>query len=117
MLYHGTMTLSQIAQRLNCETLAGGSALQTEVQNVCACDMMSDVLVVENDNLLLVTSLTTEQVIRTADIVGAHGVLITNGKQPLEKTIQLARQMNIPLLRTKLSTFDACVELGKLLGR
>lgn len=109
------MNLNDVQSRLGCEVLAGNASLQSVIEHVCACDMMSDVLVVEKDNLLLVTSLTTEQVVRTADIVGAHGVLITNNKQPLEKTVQLARQLDLPLLKTRLSTFDACVELGKLL--
>ncbi len=110
------MNLQQIQTQLGCEVLAGGSLQGANIEHVCACDMMSDVLVVEKDNLLLVTSLTTEQVVRTADIVGAHGVLITNGKQPLEKAVQLAKQLNIPLLRTRLSTFEACVQIGKLLN-
>lgn len=111
------MNLNQVVSELDCEVLAGQSRLDAPIENVCACDMMSDVLVVEKEHLLLVTSLTTEQVIRTADIVGAHGVLITNGKQPLDKSIQLASQLGIPLLRTRHSTFEACVQLGHLLNR
>jgi predicted transcriptional regulator len=111
------MNLSEVVAALGCQVLAGNSSLTQNVENVCACDLMSDVLVVEKDNLLLVTSLTTEQVVRTADIVGAHGILISNGKKPLEKTVQLARQLNLPLLSTKLNTFEVCVELGKLLKK
>ncbi len=112
------MNLSQIVTELECDVLVGSATVPDfDIANVCACDMMSDVLVVENDNLLLMTSLTTEQIIRTADIVGARAVLVTNGKHPLDKTLQLAREVSVPLLRTKLTTFEAAVRLGKLLGK
>lgn len=85
------------------------------IERVVASDLMSDVLVCDQDNLLMVTSLTTEQAIRTADVVGARGVLLVNDKLPLAAMKTLAAQQDITVLSTPLTMFEACVALGRIL--
>lgn len=83
--------------------------------HVIASDLMSDVLVVDQDNLLMVTSLSSEQTVRTADIVGARGVLLVNDKTPQAAMKRLAEDEGLTVLSTPLSMFEACVALGRLL--
>lgn len=88
----------------------------TACANVVASDLMSDVLMTDEDRPLLVTSLVSDQSIRTAHVVGAVGVLIVNGKTPPPEMVRLAETLHIPLARTALSKFRASVALGKALG-
>lgn len=105
------MTLSECRKRVRAEWAVQGDEA-TEFHDVVVSDLMSDVLVVEREDFLLVTSLTSEQVLRTADIVDARAILITNGKKPQKAMEQLARQQNIPVLVTSFTTFDACRALA-----
>ena len=84
--------------------------------NVAAADLMSDVLTMDLERPLLLTSLATEQALRTAHVVGAVAVLVANGKTIPPEMVALARKLGLPLARTPLSKFDAAVALGKALG-
>ncbi|NCA82009.1 MAG: hypothetical protein EOM72_04615 [Opitutae bacterium] len=85
--------------------------------HVIASDLMSDVLMVDLEHPLLLTSLVSDQSLRTAHVVGAAAVLVANGKTPPADMVDLARQRGVPLARTALSKFDAAVALGKALGK
>ncbi len=98
------------------ELYRGNSFDSDEIDYVIASDLMSDVLAAEAEKAVLVTSLASEQSIRTADVVGAVAVIIVNGKPVHGKMISLAAEFDISLLSTPLDKFRACVELGKLLG-
>ena len=77
------MTFKEIVEHISCEIINKGNDFDTAViENVSAGDMMSEVLVGDEDNRILVTALTTDQVVRTADIVEARGVILINGKRP-----------------------------------
>ena len=84
------------------------------IQNIIAGDMMSDMLVSIESNVLLVTSLSNEQAIRTADIICASAILLVNDKLPTKKMKELAANSDISLLATPLPMYEACVALGNL---
>lgn len=86
------------------------------VQAVVASDLMSDVLVVTREDFLLVTSLSSDQMIRTADLVGAAGVVLVNGKQPPASALKLATDLNIALITSPLPKYEACLALGTALA-
>jgi predicted transcriptional regulator len=85
------------------------------VNGVVASGLMSDVLVSEEEGILLVSNLSTPQVVRTADMVGAYAILITNGKMISDDMKELAEELAITLLHTDMSMFDVCYKLGKIL--
>ena len=110
------MRFSEISECLTCREFYRGEIYETaDVQSVTAGDLMSEVLVFEKENLLLVTALNTEQTLRTANVVDALGVVLVNGKNPNEAMIQLARELGIVLLSTPKSLFDTCVSLHYLI--
>ena len=112
------MKLKNLFDSVQAQTLWIDSARETaEVLNVISSDLMSDVLMVDLDHPLLLTSLVSDQSLRTAHVVGAAGVLIANGKTPPSEMVDLARQLGVPLARTPLAKFDAAVALGKALGK
>ena len=111
------MKLEAVVGALKCQVIhRGGNFDSKDIRNVVASDLMSDVLVVDKDHLLLVTSLPSDQTIRTSDIVGAHAVLVVNNKTLPASMVALAREMNVTLMQSALSKFDACVMIGKLMN-
>jgi len=78
---------------------------------------MSEVLVSDEENRVIVTALTTDQVVRTADIVEAAGIFLINGKQPQNSMRNLAVESDINLFSTNMSMFTTCIRLGKLLEK
>ncbi len=110
------MTLGEIVENLPAHIVHKSSDfLQINIENVVASDLMSDVLVTDFENGFLVTSLASEQVIRTADIVGMRCVLLVNDKLPQSAMKELAEDEDITVLSTPLSMFEACVSLGTML--
>jgi predicted transcriptional regulator len=79
-----------------------------------ASGLMSDVLTTEIEDVLLVSSLSTSQLVRTADMVGAHAILVACGKPIWDDAVQLAKDLKITLLRTNQPVFEVCYHLGKL---
>ena len=112
------MTFSKIVEHLPAHVANKGSDFaEFEIRHVVAGDLMSDVLVAEYDDLLMVSSLNSEQVLRTANMVGARGILLVNDKVPSDSMKTLAEAEDITVLSTPLSLFEACISLGHLLGR
>ena len=110
------MKLEHLAKDLSAHIVHRSTAFnQADVESVMASDLMSDVLVTDRGNLLLVTSLASDQAVRTADIVGAVGVLVVNDKTLPAPMKTLAADLDMALLRVKFSTFETCVRIGALL--
>ncbi|MBE6350249.1 MAG: hypothetical protein E7062_05820 [Spirochaetaceae bacterium] len=110
------LTLSDIIENLPAHLVYGSSShKEITISKIVAGDLMSDILVSVEGINLLVTSLATEQAIRTADIVGATAVLLVNDKLPNQQMKNLAENTDISLLCTPLPLFDACVSLNNLL--
>lgn len=101
------MTLDECARRASATWIVEGDG-NVDIHDIVVSDLMSDVLVTEHDDFLLVTSLTSEQVARTADIVDAKAILLSNGKRPQPALEALASQQGIPLMTSPLPTFDVC---------
>lgn len=104
--------IQDIVKLLNCKVLNQGD--KEYVIGALASGLMSDVLTTDMEEILLVTGLTTPQVVRTADMVEANAIILTNGKNVPEDTVALARELKITLLWTSYYNFEACVLLGKL---
>ena len=108
------MNISDIVKTLDGTLVAGGESDRT-VGTVVANDLMSDVLLNDGDDILLLTSLASDQAIRTANIVGAMCVVVHNAK-PLPQTMcQVADTLGIPLVSSPLSKYDSCVRIHDFL--
>ena len=110
-----TKRLLDLCNSLGLVTFGGSDEqMNAEIFHVMACDLMSDVLTVDHDGFLLITSLASDQVARTADIVGAAGIVLVNGKNPQPALQTLAGQLGIPLLGTDLPCYEFCLALGRV---
>jgi hypothetical protein len=85
-----------------------------DVGSVFASDLISDILVSDGKDQLLLTSLTTPQVVRTASIVGAVAIVLVHRRQAPASLEAAARAEGIPLFRSKITKYDACVRIGRM---
>ena len=97
------MTIADVVKVLDGKLVAGDAASPRIVGAVVASDLMSDVLLFDADDALILTSLASDQAIRTAHIVGAMGVAVHNAKPLSETMIKVANDLHIPLVSSPLS--------------
>jgi len=102
------MNLLEILNILNASLLTHRPPLQKTVERAYCADLMSDVLSFSVTKSLLVTGLTSAQVVRTAEMAAIEVIVFVQGKRPDVRTIKLAEEKRIPLLVTDFSMFDAC---------
>jgi predicted transcriptional regulator len=100
------MTVDEFENKNICE-----SVKTEEIEHITVSDLMSDVLTMEHDNMLLVSALCTDQAMRTADIIGAVAVIITNGKIISDSMIKIAKESDIALFSSKLNNFSVSAKL------
>ena len=106
------MTIREIAETLDATWLCceeeGGRVLRTAF----ASDMMSDVLAcVTEDTLLLLTGLVNGQCVRTCEMLDVPCVVFVRSKEPLADALALAREIDLPMLKTPYTMFEACARL------
>lgn len=111
------MNLADLTTLLPATTFFAPSDLtDIALQHVVASDLMSDVLVAQHvEHFILVTSLASDQMIRTADLVGAAGIVLVNNKRPPQSLVRLAEDLGLPLLGTALPKFETCLTIGNAL--
>ena len=111
------MTIDDVAKVLNGKVLFKEEGRDRHVGAVVASDLMSDVLLVDADDMLLLTSLASDQALRTAQIVGAAGVVVVNGKPLPSSMVNVANDLHMTLATCRLSKYDACVAVYEALKR
>ncbi|MCF7837248.1 MAG: hypothetical protein K9N49_01320 [Candidatus Marinimicrobia bacterium] len=111
------MNLASVIHALDGETLVPGEAYEEEpVGHVVASDLMSDVLTVNEDRVVLLTALASDQALRTAQMIGALGVIVVNNKHLPSSMRRIAAETGLTLARTPLPQFEACCRLGAVLS-
>ena len=105
------MKLADIVRTLEGKFLVCEGQLDKVIQTCAASDLMSDILAGLSEGCLLLTGLTTVQVIRTAVVAGVSAVVIVRGKQPPQEVVALASEQGLPLITTPRSMFVSCGRL------
>lgn len=109
------MTLCDIVDTLPAHVVYGAPGYrETRIDKILAGDLMSDILVSVETDVLLVTSLATEQTVRSADMIGATVILLVNDKLPLQSMKTLAEECGITLLATPMPMYESCAALGRM---
>ena len=111
------MTIADVVKVLDGKLMAGDGDSPRAVGAVVANDLMSDVLLYDADDVLLLTSLASDQAIRTAHIVGAMGVVVHNSKPLSQTMLEVANSLHIPLVSSPLSKYEACVRIHDALAQ
>ena len=111
------MKLEEVVGKLSAEVLNKAAGFEEAlVGGVIVCDWMSDVLVVDTENQFLVTSLATDQAVRTAHLIDASALIICNGKVISESMKRIAATTGVNLIGTGEGKFEISVKIGKIMG-
>jgi len=106
-----SLTLNEVAEILNAEVIVGQDQMEMDVKTAFGADLMSDVLAFAKPGSMLLTGLTNSQVVRTADILDIAAIILVRGKKPAAETTQMAEELGIPILSTKLILFETAGRL------
>jgi predicted transcriptional regulator len=100
------LKLREVKEILDAEIIIGEDKMDMEVKTAFGADLMSDVLAFAKAGSLLLTGLTNDQVVRTADILDIAAIIMVRGKRPTSEAIDLAKELKIPILTTKYILFE-----------
>jgi len=109
------MTIDDVAKTLDGKVLFKDEKDNRHVGHVVASDLMSDVLLVDSDDILLLTSLASDQVLRTAHVVGAMGVVVHNNKPLPASMSTVAERLGIALVASPHGKYESCVKMHEAL--
>lgn len=101
------MKVSEIL-RYTCARLVTGNSLSDKnLDKAFSSDLMSDVLTLDEDNILLITGLSNLQLVRTAEMADIQAVLLARGKHASHDMVKLAEENGLILMETPFSIFKA----------
>ena len=108
------MKLSEIIEKYNFKVYTPTLLTEMDINYAFCSDLMSDALIILNSvtderilaQSMLITGLTTNQSIRTAEMLDVNVVLLVRGKIPSLKVVDLAIESNILLLSTEQTMFN-----------
>ncbi len=105
------MRLGEVRRILDADIITRDFDPLIEVQAGCGADLLSDVLSYTHPGTLLLTGLTSPQVVVTAEVAGIVAVVFVRAKLPPPELIGQAEERGIPLLGTRYTMFEACGRL------
>lgn len=89
----------------NAKLVAGVDTDDIEIEQAFSSDLMSDVLTLDEHNIILITGLSNVQVIRTVEMADIPVVLLARDKKATPEMIELANDNGILLLESPFSIF------------
>lgn len=105
------MTVNEIAVVLDAQWLCCQEEGGRVIHSAFASDMMSDVLAYVQEDTLLLTGLVNSQSVRTCEMLDVPCVVFVRGKDPLPDAVAKAKEIDLPVLKSPYSMFEACGRL------
>jgi predicted transcriptional regulator len=105
------MRLADIVDALDATLLVGEDKLDKDLTRCGGSDLMSDILAKAAEDSIMLTGLTTIQVIRTAMVAGVGAVVFVRKKKPPQEVIDMAKAQGLPLISSPYSMFVSCGRL------
>ena len=99
------MKISEIIDLTEARLVAGNPGNQMNIERAFSSDLMSDVLTLDNHQIILITGLANVQLIRTVEMADVPVVLLCRNKNATPEMISLAEENGIVLLETAFSMF------------
>ena len=100
------MKLREVKEILEANIVVGKEKLDMEVFTAFGADLMSDVMAFAKAGSLLLTGLTNAQVVKTAANRNIAAIILVRGKEPSTEAIDMAKELQIPILTTKYILFE-----------
>jgi predicted transcriptional regulator len=107
----GEMKLTNVVDELALAVKAAQEGLDREVKGGYASDLLSDVMANSQEGDIWVTIQGHPNIVAVATLRDLAGIILANGRQPDEETLQRAEEEGLPILCTPLPTYEV---VGKL---
>lgn len=109
------MKLREILRMVDAEMLyENEAAMDKDYSYAVATDLMSNVMLGNVDDSILITSLVNAQVIRASEMMNLSAIIITSDKPVSEGMVELAANRSIALALTQMPTFTVCGRLHQM---
>jgi hypothetical protein len=108
-----TVRLAELANTLGLEVRCAHGSLANQVTGGYASDLLSDVIAHGRKGDLWVTLQTHVNIVAVASMKELAGIVLVNGRQPDEDTLQKAETEQIPVMVSQLPAFEL---IGRLYG-
>ncbi len=107
------MTVKELSLKLDLDVRAGSARLDREVTGGYASDLLSDVMANAREGNVWITLHRHPNVVAVAVSGGLAGVILVNGREPEDGTLEKAEKEGVPILVSSLPTFEL---VGKMYG-
>ncbi|MDD4226025.1 MAG: DRTGG domain-containing protein [Mariniphaga sp.] len=101
------MKVDEILKHADAQLITTVSDRCRNLDMAFSSDLMSDVLTLDEENILLITGLSNLQLVRTAEMADIQAVLIARGKRATPEMIELANENGIVIMETPYSIYKA----------
>ena len=105
--------LTEIVKNLNFDVRSAQGDLDREVTGGYASDLLSDVIANAEPGNLWITLQIHQNIVAVASMKELAGIILVNGREPENETIEKAEAENIAIMVTELPTFEL---VGRLYG-
>lgn len=108
------MLLADLVEKLDLEVRSARGNLGIEVTGGYASDLLSDVIANSRKGNVWVTLQVHQNVVAVATMKDLAGIILVRGREPEEDTVQKAETENIPVMISRLPTFELVGRLYNL---
>ena len=108
------MILADLVEKLDLEVRSARGNLGIEVTGGYASDLLSDVIANSRKGNVWVTLQVHQNVVAVATMKDLAGIILVRGREPEEDTVQKAETENIPVMISRLPTFELVGRLYNL---
>ncbi len=105
------MKLTELVQKLNLSVRSAEAGLDREVTGGYASDLLSDVLANGEEGNIWITLQIHPNIVAVASMKDLAGIILVNGREPEQETVEKAEAENIAIMVTEMPTFEI---VGKL---
>lgn len=107
------MKLRKIIEQLGLQVRCGSETLDNEVRSGYTSDLLSDVLANSEEGDLWITLQIHPNIVAVASMKGLTGIVLTNGREPQEETVNKANDEGIAVMVSELGAYELS---GRLYG-
>lgn len=108
------MKLKELADSLSLDIRTPGLNLDREVTGGYVSDLLSDVIGNAGEGFLWITLQVHLNIVAVASLKGLSGIILVNNRNPDEETLKRAVEENVPILSSRLPTFELVGRLYSL---
>ena len=108
------MKVKNLLESKHFQLISDNSGVENEVSGIFSCDLLSHVMGFSSEKNILITVLNNINVLGVASLLDLSCVIFSHNTQVNKAIINKTNELDIPLIRTKLSTSETVITLYKM---